>query len=61
MSMNHTQVRINELNRCRKLLDVAVRERVGTDKGSLVYGIREASRLLGERKKELRAELAGVK
>ena len=60
MSMDHTQVRINELNRCRKLLDAAVTVRAGTDKGSLVYGIREASRLLGERKKELRAAL-GVK
>jgi hypothetical protein len=55
--MNHTEVRINELNVCRKLLDAAKVSAAGTSRAAVVYGLADASRILHERKKQLRAAL----
>lgn len=59
--MNNTEARINELNVCRKLLVDVYKKIEGTDKGLKCYGLREATRILMERKKELRAMLTALK
>ena len=58
--MNHTEVRVRELNLCAKLINAETKRLCGTKDGTLIYGMRNAIRVLMERKRFLRRIVPGV-
>lgn len=57
MSYSPSAVRIQEVGRCIRALHEHMHSFVGTPNGTHVYGMREAIRCLGERKRRMKDEL----